>query len=424
MEYLSENLLAPLSQWEIRSPRENIAIKKEETAEGVTISTSKFADCGKLLTKASPVEEFCYYEYKVTFTLENIEYPKMSTRFIVDTYTAEGKEIQTEYAPNYEEKDGVYTATGRFMALEGSAWAEVSVMLFVADKGSVTVKEASLRKTDPIPERKVRVATAYINPYIKSEMTLEKRMAKVLQACDNAGMMKADILALSEGIPSRELPREDPNQFGEPIPGGPICSAIAEKAAKHGMWILVNTRETDPETGLCYNTTAIYNRKGEFHGKYRKCNITYAEYNAGLTPGHEYPVFDTDFGRIGTVTCFDQFFPESIRTLALKGAEIVFVPTAGDGYMQFTSRALENSIYMVAAGVNHSKNSTEPISRIVNPQGEIIAGTNEDMGIALATIDLSKPNYSFWFSVGGRYGDRRNINLLERRPSTYGILTE
>ena len=92
--------------------------------------------------------------------------------------------------------------------------------------------------------------------------------------------------------------------------------------------------------------------------------------------------------------------------------------------MQFTSRALENSIYMVAAGVNHLKSSNEPISRIVNPQGEIIAGTNEDMGIALATIDVSKPNYSFWFSVGGRSGDRRNINLLERRPSTYGILTE
>ena len=99
MEYLSENLLAPLSTWEVRSPRENIAIKKEETADGVTISTSKFADCGKLLTKASPVEEFCYYEYKVTFTLENIEYLDTTHKELFSKFTisdANDKPIEKE----------------------------------------------------------------------------------------------------------------------------------------------------------------------------------------------------------------------------------------------------------------------------------------------------------------------------------------
>ncbi len=424
MEYLSENLLAPISGWEVWSPRENIAIKRESTSQGEVIYTTKEGDLGKLKTWAE-LEENQYYEYKVTCVLENIQHPRMSTRFVVDTYTADGGMVQTAYAPHYEEKDGVYTVWGRFQALSGTAKAEVAVMLMMCENGKVTVKSASLRKTDPIPERKVKVATAYVNPYLPDEKTFEKRFAKVLKSCDTAGLLGSDILVLSEGIPSRELPREDPNQFAEPIPGnGPICSAIAEKAAKYGMWILVNTREVDLETGLFYNTTAIYNRKGEFHGKYRKCNITYAEYDAGLTPGRDYPVFDTDFGRIGTVTCFDQFFPESIRSLVLQGAEIVFTTTAGDPYHQITSRALENSVYVVVAGVNHAKASDQPISRIISPQGEILAGTNEDMGVAVATIDLNKPNYAFWFSVGGRYGDKRDINILERRPSTYGKLVE
>ena len=422
MEYLSENLLSPLSTWEVWSQRENITPLRESCAEGERLICKRFGDCGKLRTKVD-VEEGATYELKAVFTVKDMAHPKMSTRFIFDSYAADGKDVQCDYAGKYEEKEGVYTATGIFAAMKGSSYALVNAMIMSTEKGSMLIKEMSLRKVTPLPERKVTMAAAFIDPYLKrNKETYGERFEKILAVCDKAGQQKVDILCFPEVIGTFMIPQPTPGCFLEPIPG-PRSNALAEKAKKYGMYILFNMGEL--ADGLHYNTTMILDRNGDLLGKYRKCHITYNALNNGSTPSDEgYPVFDTDFGRIGTVTCFDQFFPESIRSLAVQGAEIVFVPTIGDGHTQLQAKALENSIYICCAGVNHAKHSDQPMSRNISRTGEIMAGTTEDMGLAISTVDLNKPNSAFWFSVGAKYGDKNNITKLERRPETYTELTK
>lgn len=420
MEYLSENILAPLKEWTVWVQRENIRPDRQSTEEGEKLICKRFGDSGKLLTVAE-VEEGATYEIRFTFSVEDMPHPKMSTRFIVDTYAADDKAIQTEYAPKYEKNGDLYTATGTFVTMKGTAKAEVIAMIMSTDKGSLLVREASLRKIAPIPPRKVTVAAGFLNCYEnRDKETVDSRFEKILALCDKAGQQKIDIVSFPESICYFMIPPKAKGEVAQPIPG-PWTEALGKKAKQYGMYILFNMSELG-EDGLHYNTTVIMARDGSLLGKYRKCHITYNALNNGSSWGNEYPVFDTDFGRIGTVTCFDQFFPESIRALAVQGAEIVFVPTIGDGHVQLQARAMENSIYIVCPGVNHSKKSEQPMSRIISPMGEILSGTSEDMGLATATIDLNKPNSAFWFSVGARYGDKNQITKLERRPETYGEL--
>lgn len=421
MDYLSENLLTSVSEWKSWSPRENITPIRTSFNGYEQMSSKRFGDCGKIFTTVE-VESEAFYELCFKFRIENIEYPRMSTRFIFDSYTEDGTAVQTDYAVDYTEKDGFYYARGVFQALKGSARAEISAMMMSTEAGKLSVYDASLRKVTPLGPRNVKIGTVYLNPYITEDNTYAIRQKKILDCCDKAGEMGVDILLFAEVISTFSISKQDPDYTVQTIPGE-YTALISEKAKKNNMWILFNTSINNPGD-INTNTTLIFNRKGEIAGRYDKTHITYNAYNNGGSAGNEYPVFDTDFGRIGTVTCYDQFFPETVRAVTIQGAEIVFVPTAGDGYTQLQARAIDNQVYVVVAGINHAKASNQPISRIINPLGEIIAGTNEDMGIATATVDLNKKNYTFWFSVGARYGDKREIFQVERRPEAYGVLCE
>lgn len=419
MDYLTENLLSNISEWKLWAPRENISPIHESSEKGEIIRTKSFYDYGKWMTVAD-VQAGESYELKGVFSVENIPHPKMSTRVIFDSYDVNGKPVQTEYAVNAEKDGDRWTFTGRFTACAGAVTAEISVMVNSVENGTVLIHSVSLRKIPKIGPRNVRVATTYISPYVKGEQTPEKRWEKVLKTIDNAGAFSPDIILLSEGIANRELPRTDNDRFAMTYPGKET-EELGEKARKYNTYIIFNNREKAPD-GLSHNSSVLIDRQGKIQGVYRKVHLTYAEYLSGQTPGQSFPVFDTDFGRIGTITCFDQFFAESVEALAIQGAEIVFLPTAGDGHFQTTSRAMENGIYLCVSGVNHSKQSDEPISRIIAPSGVILSGTNEDMGVAVTTIDLNKPTYSFWFSVGPRYADKRLLYMAERRPVTYDAI--
>lgn len=117
-------------------------------------------------------------------------------------------------------------------------------------------------------------------------------------------------------------------------------------------------------TGLCeningtyYNTACLYNRQGERSGCHRK-NFAFGAERDFFSNGQDLQVFDTDFGRIGILICYDIGFPETARQLSLAGAEILFFPSAWRiederaWELNVASRALENQVYTV--GVNHA----------------------------------------------------------------------
>ena len=86
---------------------------------------------------------------------------------------------------------------------------------------------------------------------------------------------------------------------------------------------------------------------GKIEGKYRKVCLPRGEVEGGITPGKEYPVFKTRFGKVGMMVCYDGFFPEVARELTRNGAEVIAWPVWGCNPLLARARACENHIYLI-----------------------------------------------------------------------------
>jgi hypothetical protein len=166
--------------------------------------------------------------------------------------------------------------------------------------------------------------------------------AKLKLACEHleaAGKAGADIAC---------LPEEFAGTTAEPIPG-PTTNAIGALAKKHRMYVICPIRE---QAGAeQFNTAVLLNREGNAAGAYRKVFIFWGE---GLVPSRDgVKVFDTDFGRIAILTCFDINFPELWQQADLLGAEIVFWPSAYGGGLPLNAYAMLHHYYVVPVGAGN-----------------------------------------------------------------------
>ena len=173
--------------------------------------------------------------------------------------------------------------------------------------------------------------------------------------------------------------------FAETIPGD-ITRMMGEKARKKNLVIVGNIVEKDILVeGILYNTTFIIGRDGELVGKYRKFYL-YPQEHYFFKPGSEIPVFDIGITRLGVAICFDHAFPELFRTLALKGAEIVLIPSAvPQGYeyllnLRTRARAQDNQFFVVS--INRIGNEGNfnycGLSKVINPRGEVLVEASTD----------------------------------------------
>ena len=119
--------------------------------------------------------------------------------------------------------------------------------------------------------------------------------------------------------------------YAEEIPNGLTIQKTIQLARETGMVVIAPIYEKVDE-GMFYNTAAVIDADGEFLGIYRKTHIPQVEgfwEKFYFKPGNlGYPVFDTKVGRIGVYICYDRHFPEGWRVLGLKGAKLVFNPSA------------------------------------------------------------------------------------------------
>ncbi len=148
-----------------------------------------------------------------------------------------------------------------------------------------------------------------------------------------------------EGVDIACLPEEFAGTSAEPI-SGPTVEAVAKLAARHKMYVVCPIRE---QAGAeQYNTAVLLDRNGKVAGYYRKVFVFWGE---GLHVSREgVKVFDTDFGRISILTCFDVNFPELWQQADDLGAEIVFWPSAYGGGAPLYGHALVHSFYIVPVG--------------------------------------------------------------------------
>ena len=175
----------------------------------------------------------------------------------------------------------------------------------------------------------VKIALIQAQDKKSKEANLEYTSGKIATAA-KAG---ANIVCTQELFTGDYFCRKQCDQafdFAEPIPG-PSTETL-QKAAKDNNIVVIGSLFEEALAGLYYNTSVIIDADGTYLGKYRKNHIPqdpYFEEKFYFAPGDTgYPVWDTKFGKIGIMICWDQWYPEAARALALKGAEIILVPTA------------------------------------------------------------------------------------------------
>ena len=167
----------------------------------------------------------------------------------------------------------------------------------------------------------MRVACAQ---YAIREGDLDHNLERSLLFIRRAATEGADLVVLPELANSGcDLgSREDALKLAEEIPGGPTVRAWRAAADASGVCVVGGLLERDGD--LLHNSAVILGRGSA--GRYRKTHLWDREKHL-YEPGRELPVFDTRFGRMGLLVCYDAWFPEATRTLALKGARMICVPS-------------------------------------------------------------------------------------------------
>src|SRR6266567_1961591 len=183
--------------------------------------------------------------------------------------------------------------------------------------------------TDPRPPARYNVGLVQMAMSADPDANVKKAVAKIAEAAA-AG---AHLVCLPELFRSQYFAqREDPELFdlAEPVPG-PSTEALGKAAKQAGVVVIAPVFERRAP-GLYHNSAAVIDADGSLVGLYRKMHIpddpAYYE-KFYFAPGDlGFRVFDTRIGRIGTLVCWDQWYPEAARLTALQGAHILFYPTA------------------------------------------------------------------------------------------------
>jgi predicted amidohydrolase len=364
------------------------------------------------ITGADEITPGTVYRFQMEYRIEDTAHNE-AVKVMLNFTDAAGTFPQRDFAyPVKNEADGWMILDRTVTAPETAAYFRLELMVCFVPGAKVIFRNASLTAIPSFPQRKVRVAAVYMK--YRQEHTFEDNIRVSLDLIDRAATAGAQVILFPEMFMERGLGLTL-SQYAEPVPGR-LSDIYSQKAKQHGIYVIVNIKEE--ERGRYYNTNIIFGKQGELAAKYRKTHLPIVEIDQGIRPGHSLDVYALDFGKCGIQICYDSFVPEPARTLALKGAEIIFVSTAG--YLELAKvDAMNNGIYLVIAG----RDGKYP-SRIYSPYGEMRAyagGPDDDEdGFALADIDLDAPcPQRYWCSFGPSKSDRRYVNRHSRRPGLY-----
>jgi beta-ureidopropionase len=275
----------------------------------------------------------------------------------------------------------------------------------------------------------IRAAIIQAHANLSKDEAVDKHVGLIAKAAAEG----AQITCLQEIFNGPYFPAEqDPKWYATAErEDGPTVTRMRELARDHGMALVVPFYEEE-QPGVYYNSAVVIERDGNVLGKYRKTHLPHVgpcfweKYY--FKPGNlGYPVFETSVGRVGLIICYDRHFPEVARQLGLKGAELVFNPSATVESLSRYLWELEQPAHAVANGywiaAINRVGTEEPLnsnrfygsSYFCDPRGQIVARASEDGDeVLVADVDLDKAR------------EVRNTwqFLRDRRPETYEELTE
>jgi predicted amidohydrolase len=284
--------------------------------------------------------------------------------------------------------------------------------------------------------RMIKVACAQTGPVESENMT--SMVPKACQMLEAAAAKGVNIITFSELFLSPFFPNRLEENFDKFFTraDGKEIKEIRETAKKVGVAMVLPFGEA-ANTGM-YNAALMTNAAGEILGTYRKTHIPayFPNQKTGgtgsyekfyFTPGGELPVFDVDGVKVGIQICNDRLYPEGSRVLALRGAEIIFMPIAYSVYsdpehrnaiweLALRSRAFENGVYVVAANRVGREGVRQHLGRsmIVDPRGMKVAeASSETEELLIQEIDIDavaalRKKFPWW---------------RDRRPELYGPIS-
>lgn len=343
-----------------------------------------------------------YYHFAALRHTTNVPHPRRSTSVRVLWQDDAGNSVPHEgpviggYLIGWQP-----TAEPEFPAERGTrddGWSEFSEVYHAPPRATRAVVELYLQwasdarvewsgvefsPTSAPAGRKVRLAAVHFRPSGKSPAENCHEYEPLIV---EAAKQKADLVVLGETITLVGPNRPKYEDIAEPIPG-PSTDYFGALAKQHGLHIVVGLYERDKH--LIYNVAVLLGPDGKVLGKYRKVCLPRNEAAAGITPGEDYPVFQTKFGKVGMMVCYDGFFPEVARELSNNGAEVIAWPVWGCNPELAAARACENHVYIVSS-------TYEDISRnwmltaVYDHDGRTLAKARDWGTVVVSEVDLDE----------------------------------
>jgi len=237
---------------------------------------------------------------------------------------------------------------------------------------------------------------------------LKTNFAVFLRCLEDADAQDADIFITPEcwldgyAASHKDSTPERLRAVAQDLNESPFLRQVAEEAKKRGMYICFGF--TSLENGKPYNAAGLWSERGERVGVYHKTHLQ--THDLQFAPGESLPVFPSPWGPLGIMICADRRWPETARTLRLKGAKLILNPTYGMHHLAnewwMRTRGYENQCYIAF---------THPqVGFVVGPKGDI-EGKRElgEPGVLICDIDLTRA--------------KDDNHIRDRRPDLYTILT-
>ena len=260
---------------------------------------------------------------------------------------------------------------------------------------------------------------------------LLKRQAVALDECfrmiDEAASIGSDIAITTETVNGCIALGDVRFAYPEVYVGldGTTVKRFSEAARAHRMHIVAGLLLTiDKKT---YNCAVLFDSDGEIVGVHKKVHLPAGE-EMCVSAGDRFDVYETKFGRIGMLVCWDLQYPEAARELALGGADLIVCPTLGWEKTYGLARAYENSVTIAAAMANWGVEYGEfgDPACVVDNMGRIIAeGPRAGAAVVTADVDILKePATQYNSALFYPSHSMRKTRFVQRRPDAYRLIDQ
>ena len=327
-------------------------------------------------------------------------------RYVTDVLPGFTPTAEAEYPADKDMGPGGWTEVSDvYRAPSKARRAVVELHLQWAPGGQVAWSDVSLTPVAPPAGRKVRLAAVHFRP--QAGKTPAEKCRLFAPFIEEASRQGADLVVLPETLTYYGTGLSMA-QCAEPMPG-PSTEYFGALAKKHNLYIVAGLIERTNH--LIHNVAVLLGPDGGLAGEYRKVCLPRDEVASGVAPGNEYPVFNTRFGKLGMMVCYDGFFPEVARSLSNAGAEVIAWPVWGCNPALASARACENHVYLVSS-------TYEDISRgwmltaVWDHEGHPLAKADKFGSVIVTEVNLDQRLH--WPSLGDFKAD-----LARHRPAAY-----